>query len=344
MQAFAQVGDLSAWLGSELARDRSWIHHLTATDIEELDAALRGVISRGLPLERVRRADFPLPRLGPKLALMLEELRSGRGFFVLRGLPLSRYSEEDAGRIYWGIGAHLGTAVNQNPAGDLLGHVRDLGKRWGDVGVRGYETSGQLLFHTDFSDLVGLLCLSRSRSGGLSRIASATTVHNEIARRHPEHLAVLYRGFRYIKREAVASASPVTGYIPVFGRRDGVLSCRLVRERVEAAAKQLQEPLTRAETAALDCLHEIAASEQACLAMELRLGDMQFLNNYTIFHARTAYEDGERPEEKRHLLRLWLTMHGERRPMAPNFPQANGYGLPGAEAPIGAVELGLVSA
>jgi hypothetical protein len=343
MQAFAEVSDPSDWLGSELVCDPSWIHHLTTADIEELDAALRGVNARGLRLERVQREDFPLPTLGPKLALMLDELRSGRGFFVLRGFPLSRYSEDDAGRIYWGIGAHLGTAVNQNPAGDLLGHVRDLGKKWGELGVRGYETNGQLLFHTDFSDLVGLLCLSRAEIGGLSRIASATTVHNELARRYPHHLAVLYRGFHYIKREAAESENPVTDYIPVFAQRDGVLSCRLVRERVEAAAKRLQEPLTAAETAALDCLHEIAASSRVCLAMELRLGDMQFLNNYTIFHARTAYADGERPDQKRHLLRLWLTMHGQRRAMATNFPQANGYGVPGTAPPTGAVELGLVS-
>jgi hypothetical protein len=343
MQVFAQVSDPSAWLGSELARDRSWIHQLTAADVEELDRALRGVIVRGLRLESVRRSDFPLPALGPKLVSMLDELRSGRGFFVLRGFPLNRYSEDDTSRIYWGIGTHLGTAVKQNPAGDLLGHVRDLGKKWGEFGVRGYETNGQLLFHTDFSDVVGLLCLSQAHSGGLSRIASATTVHNELARRYPEHLAVLYRGFRYIKREAVDSENPATNHIPVFAQRDGVLSCRLVRERIEAAAKRLQEPLTRAETEALDALAEIAASDQVCLAMELRLGDMQFLNNYTIFHSRTAYADGERPGERRHLLRLWLTMHGERRTLAPNFPQANGYGIPGSAPPTGAVELGLAN-
>jgi hypothetical protein len=339
-----RVSDPSGWLGSEIARDRSWIHHLTAAHLDELDAALRSVVARGLQLEHTARADFPLPTLGPKLASLLEELRSGLGFFVLRGLPRGRYSEDEAALIYWGIGAHLGTAVRQNPAGDLLGHVRDLGKKWGELGVRGYETSGQLLFHTDFSDLVGLLSLSQARTGGLSRIASAVTVHNELARSHPEHLALLYRGFRYIKREAVESESPVTGYVPVFAQLNGVLSCRLVRERIEAAARRIKEPLAPEETAALDCLGAVASSESVPLAMDLQPGDMQFLNNYTIFHSRTAYTDGECAAEKRHLLRLWLTLHGERRPMPPNFPQANGYGIPGSEPPRGAIELGLVSA
>jgi len=340
----AEVSDPSGWFGSELAQDRSWIHHLTAVDLGELDAALRSAVAKGIPLERVQQADFMLPSLGPKLASMLDELRSGRGFFVLRGLPLSRYSEDEVSLIYWGVGTHLGTAVNQNPAGDLLGHVRDLGKKWGQLGVRGYETSGRLLFHTDFSDLVGLLCLSRARVGGLSRIASAITVHNEVARHHPEHLALLYRGFRYIKREAVKSQNPVTDYVPVFAQVNGVLSCRIVRERIEAGARRLMQPLTPAETRALDCLADVAADERVCLAMDLRPGDMQFLNNYTVFHSRTAYTDGEHPDQKRHLLRLWLTMHGERRPLALNFPQANGYGVPGLEPPRGAVELGLVSA
>jgi hypothetical protein len=34
---------------------------------------------------------------------------------------------------------------------------------------------------------------------------------------------------------------------------------------------------------------------------------MQFLKNSVILHARTDYEDFDDPDEKRHLLRLWLT-------------------------------------
>lgn len=331
----------TAWLGSELVRERSWIYVFCPTELGELDAALRGVLSRSIALETIRREDFPLPTLGPKLLEHLREIQVGRGFVVLRGLPIQRYTDSEASIIYWGLGTHLGTAVLQNTAGDLLGHVRDFGKKWGDLGVRGYETNGELIFHTDFSDMVGLLCLRKARTGGLSRIASSITVHQEISRHHPEYLPVLYRGFRYIKREAVESDNPVSGYVPVFGQQDGFLSCRVVRERIDSACRRLNEPLTGLEKDALDYFAAVAGSDRVRLDMDLIAGDMQFLNNYTILHSRTSYEDGEAAEQKRHLLRLWLTFRDARRPLPPQFPQANGYGIPGTSAPVGAYEMGL---
>lgn len=337
------AADKSAWYGANLAHDPSWIRPFGTAELRELDEALRRVATQGLPLEMIRQEDFPLPGLGPSLAEQLTQIRAGRGFVVLRGLPVERYTDQEIEILYWGLGAHFGIPVKQNTAGDLLGHVRDFGKRWGELGVRGYETNGHLIFHTDFSDIVGLLCLRRARRGGLSRIASAITVHNEIARRHPEYLVPLYRGFRYIKREAVDSATPVTGYVPVFGVAEGLLSCRIVRERIDSAAKRLGTPLDALETAALDCFAEIAGDPAIHLDMDLQPGDIQFLNNYTILHSRTAYEDWPEPERQRHLLRLWLTMREGRRPLAPEFPQANGYGTPDAEPPLGARELGLAA-
>ena len=208
MTGATEISGRSAWLGSDLAKDRSWIQVFTPAELAELHAALLGVVARKIKLEEIGREDFPLPTLAPKLLGHLQELQLGRGFVVLRGLPVRQYSDDEAAIIYWGIGTHLGTAVKQNTAGDLLGHVRDFGKKWGELGVRGYETNGQLIFHTDFSDLVGLLCLRRSKTGGASRIASSITVHNELLGSHPDCLAPLYRGYRYIKREAVEFGQP----------------------------------------------------------------------------------------------------------------------------------------
>jgi len=338
------ICDRSAWRGSDLVKDRSWVYELSAAEIEELDAALQQVLEKNIPLFKIVRNDFPLPRLGPVLAKQLDELHKGRGFFVLRGLPVRKYSDDHAAILFWGVGAHLGRAVPQNISGDLLDHVRDLGKKWGELGVRGYQTNGQLLFHTDLSDLVGLLCLRQSKSGGQSRIASSVTIHNEILKSHPEFLLPLYRGYRYIRREAVESANPVTEPVPVYGYTQGYLSCRIIPERISAAYKRIEEPLSALEQGALDCVASIARDPGVCLDMDLLPGDMQFVNNYTVLHSRTAYEDGDTPDQKRHLVRLWLTQHGARRPMAPNFPQSNGYGVPGQAAPPGAYELGLTGA
>lgn len=338
------ISDRSAWRGSDLNKDRSWIYEFSADEIAEIDAALHHVLSKGISLLEITRDDFPLPRLAPVLARQAAELHSGRGFFVLRGFPVRKYSDAHAELIYWGIGTHFGPAVRQNISGDLLDHVRDLGKKWGELGVRGYQTNGQLAFHTDLSDMVGLLCLRQSKSGGQSRIASSTTIHNEIVKSHPEFLPPLYRGYRYIRREAVESDNPVTDPVPVFGYADGYLSCRVIPERISSAYKRIGQPLSALEQGALDCVASIARDSRIHLDMDLFPGDMQFVNNYTILHSRTAYQDGDTPDLKRHLVRLWLSERGERRPMAPNFPQSNGYGVPGQPAPVGAYELGLSGA
>ena len=200
--------------------------------------------AHGLALGEVGRGNFPLPTLAPKLARWLEEIRTGRGFVVLRGLNVTDYTDEEVGLIFWALGAYLGDPVTQNPRGDLLGHVYDHGRRYGDIDVRGYETNAHLPFHSDGCDLVGLLCLRRAKSGGLSSIVSSVTLHNEILRQHPEYLPPLYNGYHYIKREAALTDDPVTANrVPVFGAKDGYVSARLVRNQINAAAPRLGKPL-----------------------------------------------------------------------------------------------------
>jgi TfdA family taurine catabolism dioxygenase TauD len=316
----------SAWRGPDLAKDRSWIYEFTARDLAELEAALARVKAKRIAMGDVRRSDFVLPSLGPKLAAQLEEINHGRGFVVLRGLPVKRHGDAGTEYMLWGIGTHLGVAVTQNPKGDLLGHVFDHGRKYGEIDVRGYETRAHLPFHTDSGDLVALLCLRRAKSGGLSSIVSSITLHNEISRQHPEYLPPLYRGFHYIRREAALGEDPVSAHrIPVFGCADGLISCRLIRNQINAACEKMGKPLGSLEREALDFLASLANSDRYHLDMDLQLGDIQVCNNYTILHSRTEFEDWPEPGRGRHMLRLWLSARN-RRPLAPEFPQHNGYG------------------
>ncbi|MBL6618265.1 MAG: TauD/TfdA family dioxygenase [Reyranella sp.] len=320
------VRDSSAWYGPDLANDTSWIVHLQPSHLAEIGAAMEQVSRRGLAFAALTRDDFPLPTLGPSLRAWQEEVVNGRGFYVLRGLNSHDYSDEEVGTIFWAMGLHLGQAVTQNPRGDLLGHVYDHGRKYGQIDVRGYETNAHLPFHTDSGDVVGLLCLRPSTSGGLSSVVSAVTIHNEILKRHPEYLAPLYRGFHYIRREAALTESPVTPHrLPVFGVRDGKLSVRLIRNQINAAASKSGVPLEPIEKAALDLVDALAYDPAVHLDMDLQQGDIQFCNNYTILHSRTAFEDHPEPERRRHMIRLWLTMD-QRRPLADGFPPQNGYG------------------
>jgi hypothetical protein len=316
----------SAWYGRDLLNDPSWIVHLQPEHLREISAAVAAAKSRGLGFTEMSPQDFPLLTLGPRLREWLTGVTTGRGFVVVRGLNVPDYSDEDVGLIFWGLGLHLGHAVTQNPKGDLLGHVYDHGRRYGDLDVRGYETSAHLPFHTDSGDVVGLLCLRAAKSGGLSSVVSAITIHNEILKRRPDLLAPLYRGFHYIRREAAMTGSPITPHrLPVFGAQDGLISVRLVRNQINAAALKSGTPLSEDEKAALDLFDSIAQDPDVHLDMDLQVGDIQFCNNYVTLHSRTSFVDHPEIERRRHMVRLWLTMP-ERRKLADGFPPQNGYG------------------
>ena len=314
----------AAWRGPGLRDDGSWLHHLSEAHVDEIEAALAVVRDRGLAVLDVGRDDFPLPTLSPVIQGWVDELDAGRGFVWVRGLPVERYTEEEASIIYWGIGQHMGVPVSQNAAGDLLGHVRDTGRSTTDPSVRGYQTRIRLPYHTDGSDVVGLLCFRPARSGGLSSIVSSTTVFNEVVRRRADLVDLMYEPFFYDRREEQSPGeepwypSPIACYV------DGKLSIRYIRGFIESAQRFPEVPrLTERQRELLDVIDAITMDPEVELLMDFEPGDMQFVNNYVILHSRTDYEDFEEPERKRHLLRLWLTLREGRR-LDPQFGRGMG--------------------
>lgn len=309
------VTDSSAWRGADLREDTGWIVPLTERQRAEVQSALAGVQRRGLALPRVTQPDFPLPAWAPLFEQLMHELREGRGFSVLRGLPFEGLGEDEAGLMLWGIGTHLGTGVSQNAAAELIAHVYDRGGRYGDRNVRAYQVRADLSPHCDQSDVVALACLRKARSGGLTRLASAMSVFNVMLRESPEHLPTLFNGLFYSRKDEQGPDEPRVNprRLPVFSEEDGVLSCRYMRSWVEYARVHDGVAMTPAETAALNAFDAIARSGDLPLDMMLQPGDVQFANNFTVLHARTEYEDD--PAHKRHMLRLWLEVEGLR-PMA----------------------------
>ena len=331
--ATATTDASAAWRGADLAGTEGWSHRLGTAEIEELVAALRGARARGLATTDVTRADFPLPSLAPRLRALVEEARTGRGLFLLTGLPAERFDEADREAVFWGIGTHLGRPVSQNSHGELLGRVADEGRTYGSANTRGYQTRARLDFHTDRCDLVGLLCQRRAKEGGLSSVVSTMAVHDEVRRTRPDLLPILHRGFHYAEREAADNPEGVSARpIPVFSEYRGVLSCRFIRNPIETGAKRRGVPLSGPEQEALELMSALCAREDMRLDMMLEPGDMQFCNNYTTAHARTEFEDWPEPGRRRLMLRLWLSFD-ERRPLAPDFGEHDGIParLPGAE-------------
>jgi hypothetical protein len=319
----------SAWRGADMAKSEEWIYRLSAADIAELDEALAHVRRRGLDTLDVGRADFPLPRLGAVLDGIHRELLEGRGFVLIRGVPVSRYSMPDTATVYWGLGTYFGRALSQNAKGHVLGHVRDLGYDHRDPHVRVYQTTERQYFHTDSCDLVGLLCLRQARSGGLSAIISSVTVFNEMLTRRPDLVPVLFEPFETDRRGEVPEGMKPWWAVPVFNWHAGRLSTMYVRRYVESARRFPEvPPLTPRQIEALDVFDSLLEDRALNLFMDFEPGDIQLLHNHQILHDRTGYVDWPEPERKRHLLRLWL---------AP----PDGRPLPECYAPrYGSVEMG----
>ncbi|MED5358670.1 MAG: TauD/TfdA family dioxygenase, partial [Pseudomonadota bacterium] len=205
------------WRGPEMAaRPTEWIYEMSAADNADLNAATAAAISTGKNILDIEAVDFSLPQFGAKLAEMREEMLHGRGFKLLRGLPIQDRPIEEVAFMYWGIGAHLGYVVSQNAKGHVLGHVKDLGLDYADLQARGYQTSARLPYHTDYSDLVGLLCLKKARSGGLSSIVSSSALYNHIMAERPDLGEALMQPFYRTRWGEVGSDRPAWIEVPAF--------------------------------------------------------------------------------------------------------------------------------
>lgn len=311
------------WYGADLDRSGDWIHTLDATALGEIDAALQGVKRRRLPVLEMTREDFPLTSAAAILAGVSEELENGRGAVRLRGLNANRYSEDDLRLIFWGLGAHLGIPVYQNVRGELLGEVRDESRDANPTYVRpepGKVTSsrararstGPLRFHTDRCDVIALLCARNGIEGGVSKLASAVTVYNEMLKRRPDLLELLCQDLWRARPEDEDGIVPGRVFaLPLFGVRDGKLTTQYSRTYVEQAQEFAEVPrLTATQLEAMDLWAAIA--EEVCLYSPFVPGDIQLLNNHVIYHGRTAYEDDAASGRQRLLLRLWFAMPNSR--------------------------------
>src|ERR1019366_5860051 len=94
----------SAWIGPDLAqRPGEWTCHLLATEIDEIEAATATVRRRSMDIATIRPPDFPLPTLGPVLDRLRDDVLNGRGFVLLRELPVEGRPIADNATAYFGI-------------------------------------------------------------------------------------------------------------------------------------------------------------------------------------------------------------------------------------------------
>ena len=319
--------DPAVWYRGDWEERDDWIIELSDEEIQELKDAVS--LSKAIPIVKMSASSFTLPAFASRIRELRHELIYGRGFVVLRGLPVHEWDRESSARAYYGIGCHLGVPVSQNAQGHLLGHVYDLGLDPMDPVNRVYQTNYRQLFHTDSTDIVGLLCLQPARSGGQSSICSSSTIYYEIAERRPDLLRVLCRRFHIDRKGETPEGEDETYEMAVFYPAEERVICIYARDFINAAQRHPYiPPLTTEQIEALSLVDELASSDDLRLDIDFLPGDIQFLHNHQILHARTSYEDWPEPERRRHLLRLWLST-------------ADGRSLPSDfEARYGKIELG----
>lgn len=310
----------AAWIGPQIQRDPSWVYHLDAADIAEIDAALAHVRRSGARIPFAAEA-FPLPRFAARLDDILDEIENGRGFMLIRGIPRERYSDGECELIYWGLGVHLGNPVSQNARGHRLGHVRDEGRELSDPNARAYQTSQRMDFHTDLLpiDVLGLFCMRTAKSGGASKLVSALTIHNVLRTECPDLLETLYGTFHLDWRGEEPAGEQPWFSIPMFSVCDGHVTARIVSLPYYESAARFGEQYrpTAIQREALLTVQEIANRPELMLTMNFEEGDIQLINNHIMMHAREAYEDHPEPGRQRHLLRMWIAVDdARRRPLA----------------------------
>jgi hypothetical protein len=323
----AQSNDLQGacvWRGAEMRQSRRWIKEIPTSLLRQIDDASAKV--GDLDWRRINRNNFPLPDATAFFDEVREELENGCGMVKIQGLDVDRFSEEQLRRIWYALGCHLGTPMYQNYRGEAMRDIRDEGM---GVGAKLYGatvdasgktflssgartlSSGQLRFHTDRCDVVGLLCLRQASEGGVSKLASSPRVYNEIRKRRPDLHALLCKPIPRSRFGEEAGGEHVVYDLPVFGVRDGKLTSHFSLTYIENAQMMPNtRQLTAAEHEAIQMLMDVA--EEECFEMRFAPGDIQLLNNHVIYHGRTAFKDNESTGQDRMLMRLWLSMPNSR--------------------------------
>ncbi len=307
-----------------VAEPERWLQQLTPAELAELTSGARQYLDTGKDIGQITAADFQVPNLTPKLAGLRQELRSGTGVRVIAGLNIDRPTRAEAAAIFCGIGAHLGSPRSQNAAGHILGHVRDVGADADNPNTRIYQTHERQSFHTDSADVVGLMCLKAAKKGGRSLLVSAETLWNRMRATRPDLAAALFEPLATDRRGEVAEGQKPWFEIPVLNWHADRLTVMYQRQYIESAQRFVGAPkLTHTQRAALDLFDALANDPELHFAMDLAPGDMQFVYNHSQLHDRTGFVDWPALEDRRHLLRLWLSLPDDRA-LPPSFAQRYG--------------------
>ena len=297
------------WLAADINAD-DYLVTITDTALTEIDRLAAFFSDNPLPLLQRKLDEFELPACRALMARMKSILDDGAGFAVLDRLPMENYPLETMLEVYWVLGQCMGRPVAQKWNGQMIYEVADTGADYA-YGTRGSYTSVELNFHTDNAfarmvpDYVGLFCRHPAKSGGISRLCSLYSVHQRMFELYPEQLARLYQPVLFDRQKEHRDGAEPVCLAPYFSWRNNRLFARanasLIRKGYEVARVAMDQELSTA----LDAIDEVCAAPDLWHEASLQRGQIQYLNNHEVGHYRSAFEDYDEPERKRHLYRLW---------------------------------------
>ncbi|PZU57620.1 MAG: taurine dioxygenase [Sphingobium sp.] len=310
----------AAWRGDRLAETGEWIYLLSPEQVAELEALGTRFVAENPDLRTVSKGEYPLVACAGAVAEWGKDVDYGRGFVLVRGLRTDLYSDKLSAAIYYILGLHMGDPIRQNEMGDLIDHVYATSdKTMDDPTAMSSKVRDKLVYHSDSSDIVALMCLRPAKEGGLSCLVSGAEIYNEILRRRPDLAPLLLEPFHWDWRRQDHNAPANTYTSPIVSMVDGVFSMYAGSLYILTAQDYPGVPkLSDDQIEVLRLFDEITYEPGMAIAMDFRPGDIQWLSNYAALHARTTFWDFPEPQRRRHLLRLWLSRDSGR-PVVADF-------------------------
>lgn len=295
-----------AWMSSTCGGGEGLTRRLSVAQLDAIDAGVRA--TEGLVPTDVTAADFGGPVLEELMAAARYDIFAGRGAVLLSGIDMTRYSLEEFQRLHFGLGAHLGLAVEQSARHDRIGIVR----KEPNPEKRGYLNDTELGPHTDYHEILSLACARPAEEGGVSGFVSAAAVYAVMKEERPDLLPALEEGFFY-----PTSLSTVTDYkVPTFSVVDGHIAIYNYVIYIAQAADIMGVPVPPKLVEALRYLFTICKRPELMASFMMQAGEIVFWHNFRVMHSRTSFKNV--PGLERTLMRLWLHAY-ERFPMAKGF-------------------------
>lgn len=283
-----------------------YIVQLDKAEVASINAAVQYFHASGETLECVSTKTFPLPiALTDRLRGISKEVHQGKGFAVLRGIDPQAYSNFDNALIFCGLASHVGSCRGSNRLGKALDHIRDaredkivLENKSTEVCLSAAKLPAEMKFHADgaYGDIIAMYVKNVGFSGGSQYLASFWQTFNVLKETSPETLQILAEDVCF-----PAESSPAylleEGHQPLMYCQDDKVICQLTWNPFKNSTT-----LTAAQREAMVKVNDVA--RQICVKLDHEPGDIQFVNNLALLHARDAYADSG--SQKRHMMRLGL--------------------------------------